>query len=98
MIYLVDSAIQRLNNWGQKQYPDLGGNMSSVWNQTSFRKETSGGVAKSQLFSRAKPDVNPHIRLESSKGSLSLWDLEKENFIYSPYSSIRVQICLFLEI
>ena len=72
MIYLVDSTIQCLNNWGQKQYPDLGGNMSSVWNQTSFRKETSGGVAKSQLFSHAKPDVNPHIRLESSKGSLSL--------------------------
>ena len=72
MIYPADSAIQCLNNWGQKQYPDLDGNMSSVWNQTSFRKETSGGVAKSQLFSHAKVDVNPHIRLESSKGSLSL--------------------------
>ena len=93
----MDSAIQRLNNLGQKQYPDLGGNMSSVWNQTSFRKETSGGVAKSQLFSRAKPDVNPHISWRVQK-ALSLWDLEKENFIYSPYSSIRVQICLFLEI
>ena len=83
MIYLVDGAIQRLNNWGQKQYPDLGGNMSSVWNQTSFRKETSGGVAKSQLFSRAKPDVNPHIRLESSKGSLSLGFGEAKLYLFS---------------
>ena len=67
---------------------------------TIFRKETSGGVAKSQLFSQAKPDVNPHIRLESSKGSLSLslWDLENENFIYCPYPSTKVQICLLLEI
>ena len=39
-------------------YPDLGSDVSSVWNsalisQTSFRGETSGGVTKCQLFSQA---------------------------------------------
>ena len=39
--------------------------MSSVWNyrvrpQTSFRRETSGGVLKCRLFSQAKKIFNAH--------------------------------------
>ena len=43
----------------QKNYPDLGSDASSVWNfsalvsQTSFRGETSGGIANCRLFSQA---------------------------------------------
>ena len=38
----------------QKHYPDLGSDVSSVWNfcARSFRGETSGGVTKCRLFLR----------------------------------------------
>ena len=87
VIYPVDSTLQCLKQVGPKQDPDLRGNMSSVWNQTTFRKETSG--------------VNLMWILTLGwrvQKALSLWYLENENFIYSPYPSIKVQICLFLEI
>ena len=44
----------------QKHFPDLGSDASSEYgisrlvSQTSFRGETSGGVAKSRLFSPAR--------------------------------------------
>ena len=64
-----------------------------------FRKETSGGVAKSQLFSQAKPAVNPHIRLESSKGSLSLslsgiWRMKTLFIVLIPVPKYKFVYCL----
>ena len=63
MIYPVDSTIQCLNNWGQKRY--------GIRHHFA-RKPVVESPKRSQLFSHANLDVNPHIRLESSKGSLSL--------------------------
>ena len=46
----------------QKQYPDLGNDASSVWNSCSrfsvvIWRETSGSVAKCQLFSQARWNI-----------------------------------------
>ena len=53
---LIGPARGKFASANQKHYPDLGSD-TSVWNflvyQTSFRWETSGGVVKYRLFSKA---------------------------------------------
>ena len=49
---------EKFKSTNLKPYPNLESDTSSVWNstlvcQTSFRGETSGGVAKCRLFSQA---------------------------------------------
>ena len=55
--WLVESNFPH-STTNQKHYPDLGSDVSSVWNfcacsQTSFGGETRGRIAKCQLFSQA---------------------------------------------
>lgn len=57
-LLLLVGPLGKFASANQNHYPDLGNDMSSVCisvlvSQMSFHQETSGGVAKSQLFFQA---------------------------------------------
>lgn len=46
-------SCERHASANQKQYPDLGSGLAALVSQTSFCRETSGGIVECQLFTQA---------------------------------------------
>ena len=46
-------SCERYASANQKHYPDLGSVLAALVSQTSFCRETSGGIVECQLFTQA---------------------------------------------
>ena len=77
-----DSAsdwLKQIYSTNQKHYPDLYSDTSSVWHsvlipQTSFRGETSGGVAEWRLFSQGRK-YSAHITIPPARPAIDFDDI-----------------------